>query len=122
MQELIGAPNVVPLVACERHVATLDRIITHRDDEQRCRVSGNISVGIILEPRHQTCTLRNLMRNLAIFPLICADEIERGASCGVISLGVQGKRGPHRISSEEPCEARTLPYAGSPISRNQPSS
>src|ERR1700722_3695561 len=62
------------------------------------------------------------MRPLAIFALIFADEIESGASSGIISFGVEGKRSPHRISPEEPRETRTLPCTGSSISRNQPGS
>ena len=109
MRELVRTPDVVPFVARKGHVSTLDCIIIHRDDEKWRRISRDVRVGIVLEPRHQTGALRNLMRDFAVLSLIFADEIESRARGGVIPLGVEGERSPQRISTEEPRETRTLP-------------
>ena len=84
--ELVGAPQVVPLVFHKCEIATLDRIIIHGEDEKRCSVGGDVRIGIIFEPGNETRALRDLVRNLAVRTLVFGDEIYRGASGGVISF------------------------------------
>ena len=48
------------------------------------------------------------MRDLAICPLILAEEIQRGARARKISTRVERQRCPEGITSKEPGEARAL--------------
>ena len=84
--ELIGAPDVVPLLSDKCEVATLDRIVVHGEDEKRCRIGGHVGIRKIFKPGNQARALRNLVRDFAVLALVLADEINRGASRGVISL------------------------------------
>ena len=91
LHELVCAPHVVPFIARESYVSALHCIIIHRDDEQGSRIGGNIGVRIVLEPGHETRTLRNFMRNFAVCALKFADEIKCGARCGIVALCVESE-------------------------------
>src|SRR5215831_15294347 len=99
-QELVSAPQVVPLLANERRITALCGIVIHRDDEKRRRVGRRPGIWEVLEPRNQARSLRNLVWNLAVFPLELADEIKRGSAGCEVSRGVQRERRPLGISSK----------------------
>ncbi len=119
-QELIRTPYVVPLFADEGDVSTLHRIIVHCDDKQRRSISRGPRVGKIFEPGNQTGALRYFVRHLTIVPLEFADEIERCTRAGVVTFGIESKRRPFGIASEEPGEPGTLTHTGGPISGDKP--
>src|ERR1700692_1103402 len=88
-QELIRLPKPVPGIAGEWHVAALGHIVIARDDEQRCRVRRSVGVGKIFEPGNETCALCDLVWNFAVVALILFEELDRGASGGIVPGGIE---------------------------------
>ena len=82
----------VSVVAEKRYALTIDghirsrnsrspaapEVVGVRDDVERSGVGARPGVRILIEPRHQRRRLRDLVRNLAVLPLIPAQEVERG--------------------------------------------
>src|SRR5207302_9540819 len=71
-------------------------------------------------PVYKMRALRNFMRDLAILPLILADECQRSVCIGKIARCVEREGSPERIAPEKPRKSRPLALARSAVSRHQP--
>src|SRR3984893_19419755 len=88
-QKFVSFPDAVPLFFCECNVSALGHIIVNGDNVERSGIRGGVAVGKILEPGNKARGLCDLVRHLAIFALIFADELECGARGGEIARCVE---------------------------------
>src|SRR2546429_3314007 len=119
--ELIRLPQAVPFLARKVEVAAARDVIVHRDNVDRRGVGGGVAVRIVLEPIHETCALRDFVRNLAVVALELGDELEGGASGGKVADGVERERCPEGIAAEEPGKPGTLAGARRSVPGDQAS-
>ena len=119
MQVLVSLPHAVPLFPRERHIPAGRDIVVHPYDIKGSGIGGNIWVGIILEPVHQSRRLRNLMRDFSILALKLAQKFQRRAGRRKISLSVKRERSPHRVAPEKPRESRPLTHSRGAVPGNQ---
>src|SRR5207245_8786307 len=63
---------------------------------------------------------RNFMWDLAVVPLVFADQLECSSRRGKVTLRMQCQRGPKRITSKKPGKTGPLALTGSSIARNKP--
>jgi len=120
MQELVGLPQVVPLLPGEAEIAAFSHIIPHRDNEQGSGISGCPGVGELPEPIHESGGLGNLMRNFAVGTLVAGNEVQRLAGVGKIAFRVESERTPLGIAAEVPREAGALAVTRSAVAGYQP--
>src|SRR3981081_2043855 len=117
--ELIPLPQAVPFLARKVEVAAARDVIVRRDDVERRGVGGGVAIRIVLEPIHETCALRNFVRDLAVVALELGNELEGGAGGGEVADGVERERSPERIAAKEPGIAGTLAGARGSVSCDQ---
>src|SRR5712672_3950364 len=88
-KELVSLRNAVPFFFCETDVAALGCVVIYGDDVERSGVGRSVAVRKILEPRNKSGGLRDFVRNLPVFALIFADELQSGARGSEIARGVK---------------------------------
>src|SRR5467141_2143907 len=118
-QKLAGLPQIVPFFSCERGVPTLQNVVIHGDDIERCCIGGGVRIGVAFEPVHEVRSLRNFVRNFAVFALVFGNERERRARAGKISGSIEREGSPKGIAPEEPSKSRTLAFTRSAVSRHK---
>ena len=80
--------------ADECGVTACTRVLLHRDDEKRRRVSRGEAIWESGEPRHQARRLRDFVLDLAIGALKFHEELQRGAHVREVANAVQRQRCP----------------------------
>src|SRR5205823_9020835 len=81
LQELISLPHALPFRLREVNITAVDDVIVQPDDVQRRGVRRSVTVRVVREPGNETGALRDLVGNLAVRPLILAQEVDRGTRC-----------------------------------------
>src|SRR5690242_8683320 len=107
MQELVSAPEIVPVRGDKLGIAAVLVIIAHSDEEQWRGVGRSPRIRVTGEPGNLFGRLRDLVRNAAVFALHASQELKRRFCIREVTNTVEGEGSPFGIASEEPRESRT---------------
>ncbi len=102
---VVRLQDLRPVLSQEGVVAAGQPVAVAGQQPERCRVAVEVGVRVLLEPRQAARGLGDLVRDLAVLPLVAGREAEPLAYQVQLPQSVHGEGVDGRVSAEEPAKA-----------------